>query len=249
MALVTPALAEVRVILPSAIAADPALINLRRQMLAGARLSDVQLRRLADAGEGLAAARFAQRLEARADPAVLDDAAHYYSIAVYVDREFALPRLLSVLRRPGLEIAPRRLKAIRQVLDNQVKLQNPIAAVGLANLLMRGQPFGQDIPGARDLLRIAAEAGDTDAAIRLAVSYIQGAPGLPPNPGAARDALALAMASPDPGVQSMAMALARNLPPGPPMRSDLAPATPTLRPLARPLTLMLAKATSEGPAP
>jgi TPR repeat protein len=219
----------------AAIAADPVLKDMRRRMLAGDALSDTDLRRLADAGEGLAAARFAERLEARGTLSVLDDAAHYYAIAVYVDRDFALPRLISLLGRSGIDIAPGRLTTIRDVLDGQARGGNPVAAAGLARLLLRGRPFGTDVAQARALLLMAAEAGDGQAAILLALNHIQGAPGVLPDAGAARPALTLALASPDPGVQAMAATLVQRLPDGPPILTALAPASATLRPRARPL--------------
>ncbi len=207
-------LARAEVVLPPAIAGSPRLKDMRRTMLGGAEMRDADLRTLADAGEGLAAARFARRLEERNDPDLLDDAAHYYSIAVYVDRDFAVPRLLAILRRADATFGPARLRNIRAVLDREAKQGNPVAAAGLADLLMRDIPFGKDEPGARALLLIAAEAGDSRAAIRLAISHFQGGPGLPPDLQAARRALELALASPDPGVQAMALTLARNLPDG-----------------------------------
>ena len=247
--LINPALAEPRVPLAPAVAASSYLKDMRRQMIAGRELSNSDLRQLADAGEGLAAARFAKRLEAKGDPAMLAEAAHYYSIAVYADRDFALPRLIALLGRDDVVIRPARLKLMLKVLERQVQQQDSIAAAVLANLLLRGQPFGQDIPRARDLLLVAAKAGDTVAAMRLAMSHFQGTPGLPPDPEAARPALALALASPDPGVQAMATTLLLRLPEGAPLLTALAPAEPTLRPRARPLTGAQAVRLKEGSAP
>jgi TPR repeat protein len=253
--LLSAGVARAEVVLAPAIAADPYLQDMRRAMLAGATMPDADLRTLADAGEGLAAARFAQRLEERGDPAVLDDAAHYYSIAVYVDRDFALPRLLAILRRSDAAFGPARLRNIREVLDREAKQGNPVAAAGLADLLMLGRPFDRDVPRARNLLMVAAEAGDAKAAMRLAISHFQGAPGLPPDPEAARPALALALDSPDPGVQSMALTLGRRLPGGTALVAAAAPAeaaTPgtelavvvtSQRPRARPPAIL------EGAAP
>lgn len=213
LAVATPAMADV--VLPPAIAASPRLKDLRKSMLAGADLSDRSLQQLADAGEGLAAARYAKRLEARQDPAFLDDAAHYYSIAVYADREFAIPRLVAILRGGKAEFGPARLRNIQDVLEREAR-RDPVAAAGLADLLLKGAPFGQDVPRARDLLLVAAQGGDHKAAIRLAQSHFTGAPGLPPDPPAARPALELALESPDPGVQSIALTLLSQLPGGAP---------------------------------
>ncbi|MDP3193905.1 hypothetical protein [Tabrizicola sp.] len=234
------------VVLPPAIAGSPSLKALRKSMLAGRDLSDVQLRTLADAGEGLAAARFAKRLEERGDPAFIDDAAHYYSIAVYQGRDFAMPRLLATLTDQSAAFGPARLRNIRGVLDRAARRGDAKAASGLAQMLLKGAPFQTDIPRARELLLLAARAGDAKAAIQLALSHIKGEPGLPPDPEAARPALELALASPDPGVQAMALSLARQIPGGEDLQAAALPATdPDLdrskRPPERP--------TSEGAAP
>lgn len=207
--LATPVAAEV--VLPPVIAGSPWLKDLRRSMLRGRDLSDSQLQTLADAGEGLAAARYAKRLEARDDPAFLDDAAHYYSIAVYMGRDFAVPRLVAILGNPKAEFVPARLRNIRSVLDRAVRKGDPVAAAGLADLLLDGKRFEADVPRARDLLLSAAEAGDAKAALRLALDLIRGADGLPPDPEMANRALELAATNPDPGMQAMVLTLQKQL--------------------------------------
>jgi hypothetical protein len=211
LALVTAVPAAADVVLPPAIGGNPWLKDLRRSMLKGRELSDKQLQTLADAGEGLAAARYAKRLEARKDPAYLDDAAHYYSIAVYMGRDFALPRLIALIGAPDAEFGRARLRNLRTVLERSARKGNAVAAAGLADLLLRDDPFEADIPRARELLLVAAQAGNAKAAVDLALSQIQGAPGLPPDPEAAREALELAAESPDPGVQAMALTLLRQI--------------------------------------
>jgi TPR repeat protein len=232
-----PAVADA--VLPAAIAGDPWLKDLRKSMLRGRDLSDRLLQSLADAGEGLAAARYARRLEAREGTDYLDDAAHYYSIAVYMGRDFAVPRLIAILKRPEADFSPARLRNLRAVLERAARKGDPGAAAGLADLLMRGKPFGTDIPEARMLRLAAAEAGDPKAALALALDLIQGADGLPPDPEAAGHALDLALASPDPGVQAMALTLRRQL-----QRDGALPA-----PSAEPPRPRLRPAPPEGAAP
>jgi TPR repeat protein len=223
--------ANADVVVPPAIAGNPWLKDLRKSMLKGQDLSDRELQILADAGEGLAAARYAKRLEARKDPAFLDDAAHYYSIAVYMDRDFALPRLIALVAAPAAEFSPARLRNLRAVLERATRDGNPVAVAGLAKLLLDGTPFGADVPCARELLLVAAEAGDADAAVDLALSYIQGAQGFPPDPQAAREALNLAASSPDPGVQAMALTLLKQIAGDTALAED---SKPTLEAVARP---------------
>lgn len=246
LALLAPVPVWADVVLPPAIAGSPSLKALRKSMLAGRELSDVQLQTLADAGEGLAAARYAKRLEERDDPAFIDDAAHYYSIAVYQGRDFATPRLLATLTDRTAEFGPARLRNIRGVLERAARQGDAKAASGLARMLIQGTPYETDIPRARELLLLAAQAGDAKAAMQLALSHIQGEPGLPPDPEAARPALELALASPDPGVQAMALSLARQIPGGEQLQAAALPAGPpdldrSKRPPVRP--------TLEGVAP
>ncbi len=246
LALLAPVPVWAEVVLPPAISGSPSLKALRKSMLAGKELSDVQLRSLADAGEGLAAARFAKRLEERNDPAFVDDAAHYYSIAVYQGRDFALPRLLATVTDTKAEFGPARLRNIRGVLDRAARRGDARAAAGLARMLMQGAPFETDIPKARELLLLAAQAGDEKAAMELALSHIQGELGLPPDPAAARPALELALASPDPGVQAMALALSRQIPGGEALQpASLPAASPDLASSKRPPL----RPTLEGAAP
>ncbi len=224
LALASSAPARADVVLPPAIAGSPTLKALRKSMLAGRELSDAQLQRLADAGEGLAAARYGKRLEQRDDPAFIDDAAHYYSIAVYQGRDFALPRLLATLTDKEAEFTEGRLRNIRGVLDRAARRGDAKAAAGLAEMLMKGDPYEMDIPRARELLLLAAAGGDTKAAMKLALSHIQGEPGLPPDPASALPALEYALASPDPGVQAMALAMARQIPGGEALQPAALPA-------------------------
>jgi TPR repeat protein len=244
MALLAAAPVVADVVVPPAISGNRWLKDLRRSMLAGRDLSDKQLQTLADAGEGLAAARYAKRLEARKDAAFLDDAAHYYSIAVYMGRDFALPRLIALLGSPEAEFSPARLRNIQAVLERAARKGNPVAAAGLAELLLKEAPFGQDIPQARDLMLQAAQAGDAKAAIRLALAEMSGASGLPPDREVALEALELAMTSPEPGVQAMALTLSRQLS----GETELAAALPP-PPLSSPLHLADETTELPGEAP
>lgn len=220
------------VVLPPAIAGSPGLKDLRKSMLKGSDLSDSELQTLADAGEGLAAARYAKRLEARGDPAFLDDAAHYYSIAVYMGRDFAVPRLMAILGKPEAEFGPARLRNIQSVLDRAAQEGNPVAAAGLAELLLKGGRFEVDVPRARELLLAAGEAGDDKAALRLALDLIQGSDGVPSDPDLVRRALELAAANPDPGVQAMVLALQRQLSGDEPVPASVPASVPAPIPVA-----------------
>ena len=187
------------------------LRNLRRKMTAGRTLSTRDLRALADAADGLAAFKYGKWLEEQGKPQLLPDAAHYYAIASYTDRDFALRRLVAVLKLPGLELTgPRKLEAL-QAMTHQAQTGNADAAMALSQMYAVGQPFGKDADAARQWLESAANAGRGDAAVKLALAYMMPSDGSAPDHAKARVALELAAAQPDPGTKAMAKTLMARL--------------------------------------
>jgi TPR repeat protein len=180
---------------------------LRKQMIAGRSLATRDLRALADAADGLAAFKYGRWLEEQGKPQLLPDAAHYYAIASYTDRDFALNRLVAILRLPGLALTPARQNEALEAMVHQATTDNADAAVALSAMYAAGTPFGKDPEAVRHWLEIAATAGRGDAAIKLALAYMLPTDGLPADPAKARAALDLAAAQPDPGIKAMAKTL------------------------------------------
>lgn len=185
----------------------------RKQMIAGSNVPTRGLRGLADAGDSLAAFNFAKEIEAMGDPALLPDALHYYSIAVHHGRDFALPRLLKLLKITAPELSPGRLANVRLAIERAAKRGDARAARALSQMLTRGTPFGSDPQAARDWLQTVAEAGDGAAALDLAMLWMRTAPGLPADPAKARAALELAAASDDLSARTTAENLLRQMEP------------------------------------
>ena len=187
------------------------LRNLRRQMTAGRSLGTRDLRALADAADGLAAFKYGKWLEEQGKPQLLPDAAHYYAIASYTDRDFALRRLVALLLLPSLELTASRRNEALDAMIHQAKTGNTDAAVALSQMYASGTPFGKDADAVRSWLSVAANAGRGDAAVKLALTYMLPIDGMDADPVKARAALDLAFAQPEPGIKAMAQTLLARL--------------------------------------
>ena len=187
------------------------LRNLRRQMTAGRSLGTRDLRALADAADGLAAFKYGKWLEEQGKPQLLPDAAHYYAIASYTDRDFALRRLVALLLLPSLELTASRRNEALDAMIHQAKTGNTDAAVALSQMYASGTPFGKDADAVRSWLSVAANAGRGDAAVKLALTYMLPTDGMDADPVKARAALDLANAQPEPGIKAMAQTLLARL--------------------------------------
>ncbi len=185
----------------------PYLQSLHKKMVAGRTLATKELRALADAADGLAAFRYGKWLEQQAKPQLLPDAAHYYAIASYTDRDFAVRSLVALLALPDLGLTDGRLKEALDAMTLQANTGNAEAALALSNMYAAGHPFGKDAEAVVKWLAVAAKSGRGDAAIKLALAYMVPTNGLPANLDKAREALDLAAALPDPGTKAMAQTL------------------------------------------
>jgi TPR repeat protein len=187
------------------------LRNLRRQMIAGRNLATRDLRALADAADGLAAFKYGKWLEEQGKPQLLPDATHYYAIASYTDRDFALRRLVALLTVPDLELSATRQNEALEAMIRQAQTGNTDAAVALSSMYATGKPFGKDPEAMRHWLQVAANGGRGDAAIKLALAYMMPTDGMAADPAKARAALDTAAAQPDPGTKAMAQTLLARL--------------------------------------
>lgn len=146
----------------------------RRRMLAGEQISWDTMRDLADNGDGLAAFRFAQRIEARNDPSLLGDAAFYYATAAYTNRDYAVGPLVRILDRTDVEFSPRRLEHIENALRAMAVAGDAKAKEALTRFYQTGHPFGRQPERALEFRLDLAEAGDADAAMALVLETMSG---------------------------------------------------------------------------
>lgn len=210
---------------------SPALRSLRKRMVAGGVLGAADLRALADAGDGLAAFKFGKLLDetAKTPDADLSSRIHYYSIAAYTGRGFAVPpllRLLKITPDPEAVLGKVRLQGVEDALLSAARRGNTDAALAMALYYADGAPFGPNPDEAQKLLHSLAEAGTEEAAraaVKLALLAIGPDPAHPIDVVAARQMLRIAATGPDLGARAMAENLERLLPSAAVASTDASP--------------------------
>jgi hypothetical protein len=224
MTLALPAWAEVDTtqfgIQSAAEITDPTLRALRMKMVAGAPIAYKDMRSLADAGDGLAAFKTAQMLEAEDDPTLLDDAIHYYAVAARTGRDFAVRRLVGLLLTYQPDLQPALKRNAEDALRTQARGGNIVAAQALSDMYLQGKPFGQNTERGLAYLEMSAGQGNGKAAMRLAMMYLKGTDKVPADRKLARAALKIAVQSADLGSRTMAENLLRMMPEPPPRRPE-----------------------------
>lgn len=193
---------------------DPVALRLKtlhNRMTAKDPLNDAELQELADSGDSLAAFFYARRLEDRGTRQALPSAVHYYAMASYLGREFAMHRLIALMQSPEVSLTDAQIKGGSDALVKLARSGKTDAALGLSQMYAVGRPFPQDGMKSRQWLMQAAQAGDVDAAQKLAQAAMMPADGSPPDLPTARAALGLMLASKDPGKIAMAQTLLARL--------------------------------------
>ena len=187
----------------------------RRAMLAEETISMTNMRRLADAGDGLAAFRYARRLEETGRRGLLDDAAHYYAMAAYSGRDYAVKPLVRILEAADVAIPDNRLPHMLNALTRSSADGNPVATGAMARLLISGRRVPPDPARAAAYLRASAGGGNgrvlIDAAVQAMADPQDQAAGHP----RAREFLDLAVGSGDLAARVTAENLRRPLPADP----------------------------------
>jgi TPR repeat protein len=140
-------------------------------MVTGGKVSGNELRALADAGDGLAAFRYGKLLQSSVPPAKAGSAAHYYAIAAYTGRAFAVAPLGQLLVSEGADYGPSLLEQSLNALTVQAISGNAKAAQLLAEMYGTGVPFGHDPKQAQHFTAIAGQ-DDPAGALKLGISLI-----------------------------------------------------------------------------
>lgn len=186
-----------------------ALQRTRKKMNSGAEMSPKELQSLADAGEGLAAFRFAKYLEDRAEPDPRGIAAHYYAIAAYTGRAFAVPPLARLLKEDGADYGESRLRHGLNAMTVQALSGNTVAATLLGQMYAKGSPFGYDLIKAETYLGMSKGGGSPKAILQLGVALMSDPADAATGHTGARSALTLAAAGEDLSVRVTAENLLR----------------------------------------
>ncbi len=149
-----------------------ALRAARRQMISGAPIGGNKLRLLADAGDGLAAFRYAKLLQEGGTPDPTGAIAHYYAIAAYTGRAFAVAPLARLLKAEGSGYSASRLRHCLNAMTVQALSGNADAAVLLGEMYADGVPFGQDMLQAQQFLAMGAGGENPKAALNLGLALM-----------------------------------------------------------------------------
>lgn len=187
------------------------LRSARRQMLGGGFISLDKLRALADAGDGLAAFRYAKALQERNTPDPTGAIAHYYAIAAYTGREFAIRPLARLLKSDGAGYSASRLRHALNAMKVQALSGNTDAAVLLGQMYADGVPFGQDLALAQTLIKESGDEPTPRAILQLAVAMMSDPDDATAGHPGARSALMLAASTEDLSVRVTAENLLRLL--------------------------------------
>lgn len=185
----------------------PYLTQLRRRMVAGEHLTTAEIRDLADSGDSLAAYNFAERLVAMDKPDLLPDAAHYYTMAVALGRDYGRSHLVTLMMSRDVVIKPTRLENAKRALVGLSDQGDEKASLALAQMYTEGWPFEADPNEAQVWLAAAAANGSTEAVQKMTMAALLPREGANADPVAVRAALDLLAASGDPGK----VAIAQNL--------------------------------------
>lgn len=118
------------------------MVTIRRNLSQGRAVSTSQLRRLADLGDGFAALRFAQRLEASGNVNPVD-VTHYYAMAAATGRGGAIVNMIRYLDQiDPADVSPQRLAHFRRIIIAYANAGNSAAAEALIRYHWQQVPFG-----------------------------------------------------------------------------------------------------------
>lgn len=174
-----------------------ALRAARRQMIGGGNIRSRDLRALADAGDGLAAFRYAKLLQEWDTPDPNGAAALYYATAAYAGRAFAVPPLARLLKTEGANYSASRLAHCLNAMTVQALSGNPEAATHLGQMFLEGVPFGRDLAKAQTYLAMAEGGGSPKALLKLGVVLMSDPADVAMGHVGARSALTLAASGED----------------------------------------------------
>jgi hypothetical protein len=141
----------------------------RKRLLAGKRVSYGELQALADARDGVGAFKLAERIQKQGDPKLATDALHYFAIAAYQDRGYAVRHMMDILDNQSLDLAPSHLESAEAALRLQARKGNDVAIEGLIRLYSEGRRFGDKRDELEALLASGKGKTSGDTAFRLAV--------------------------------------------------------------------------------
>ncbi len=160
---------------PNDLGISPYLFHQRKMMIAGEAIPDEDLKALANTGDGYAAWTYAERLNAREDPALTMTTIDYYARAAEAGRAGGVPRIIELMNTEAFETAsdPQLDRLERLLRDFALKKRDTQAALYLVQRYNLGTPFGDKSEDVVPLLETLAEGGDERIALQLATQILQ----------------------------------------------------------------------------
>lgn len=144
---------------------NPDLKALRVKVYTGKRVPTDDLRRLADAGDRMAAFRMARIAEGSSATQAAGGAIHYYSVAAYLGLDSAVKPLVGLLRIYSASIDRTRLANAERALMASAHQGNVDAMLALGTFYRDGAPFPGRAQDAFPYLCRAAVNGSESAAL------------------------------------------------------------------------------------
>jgi hypothetical protein len=141
----------------------------RKRLLDGKRVSYGELQALADAKDGIGAFKLAERIQKQGNPKLASDALHYFAIAAYQDRGYAVRHMMAILNDGSIELQPSHLQSAEAALRLQARKGNEQAIEGLIRLYSEGRLFGDKRGELETLLASGTGKKNGDTAFKLAV--------------------------------------------------------------------------------
>ncbi len=150
----------------------PELQRVRKRLLIGKRVSYREVQALADYGDSIGAFRMGERLIAINDPTLATDALHYFSIAAYQNRGYAVRHMVEILSRTDVKITPAHLAQAEGALRAQALRGNAKAIDSLIRFYSEGSPFGAKADQLEALFKTSADGHNAQSAFRMAVTLL-----------------------------------------------------------------------------
>ncbi|WP_102109633.1 hypothetical protein [Oceaniglobus roseus] len=173
-----------------------ALRGARQRMNAGERLSDEDLRALAERWDGMAAKRYADRLAKQGRAKHASDLAYFYGIAAATGRAYALPDMIEAMGHLDAATEPAaRMKHLISVLYPYAWAGNSAALDAVVEFNGEGKLFGALSEATRQRILDQAKSGNGRIELRLALDILSDDAAAPTDLARAREYLERAQGS------------------------------------------------------
>ncbi|MDO6591925.1 hypothetical protein DS901_12630 [Loktanella sp. D2R18] len=150
------------------------LIDARKALTEGRPIYTIQMRELADLGDGFAAMKFGDWLADHSETSNLSDVAHYYGIAAATARGGAMTRLINTLDRvEPSDLLRARSNVLENIMLTYARAGNSHAVEAVLRYQATGKPFGRIDAEVETLAAEAQGEAAAQIALHLAVQIIQ----------------------------------------------------------------------------